>query len=195
MAEIFLKAEKITVSDKILAATVLKLFPRRVTPNQLTIFRFFTVPFVLLLLFLGKYEWGTVLFTISAFTDALDGAMARTRNQITEWGKIYDPLADKLLIVLTALFLIPQHLGFPIIFALLSTEMLLIGAAYYLKNKGKKDIQANIWGKIKMILQSFGVGFLFLFAILSTPWLLAIAAILLYASILFAVISLVTYGI
>ena len=195
MAEIFLKAEKITLSDKILAATVLKLFPQRVTPNQLTIFRFFTVPFVLLLLFLGKYQWGAVLFAISAFTDALDGAMARTRNQITEWGKIYDPLADKLLIVLTALFLIPQHLGFPIIFALLSTEMLLIGAAYYLKNKGRKDIQANIWGKIKMILQSFGVGFLFLFAILNTPWLLAIAAMLLYASILFAVISLVTYGI
>ncbi len=188
-------ADGITFSDRILAATVLKLFPRRVTPNQLTIFRFFTVPFVLLLLFLGKYGWGAALFVVSAFTDALDGAMARTRNQITEWGKIYDPLADKLLIVLTALFLIPQHLGFPIIFAMLSIEMLLIGAAYYAKNTGVREIQANAWGKVKMILQSFGVGFLFLFAIFNIPLLLAIAATLLYASILFAVISLVTYGI
>jgi Phosphatidylglycerophosphate synthase len=126
---------RITLSDKILAATVLRLIPRRVQPNQVTIFRFFTIPFVLLLLFIGAHEWAMVLFIFSAFTDALDGAMARTRNQVTEWGKIYDPLADKLLIVLTAFFLIPRHLGFPIVFAILSVEMLLIGAAYYIKNK------------------------------------------------------------
>jgi len=186
---------KITLSDRILGATVLKLIPHRVKPNHVTIFRFFTIPFILLLLFIEEYRYATILFAISAFTDAMDGAMARTRNQITEWGKIYDPLADKLLIVLTALFLIPKHLGFPIVFAILSIEMLLIGSAYHIKETTRREIQANVWGKVKMILQSFGVGFLFLFVIAGTPFTLLIAQLLLYASLVFGVVSLVTYGI
>ena len=191
----FLKPEKVTVSDKILAATVLKLFPARVPPNHLTIFRFFTVPFVLFLIVQHEYFWGILLFAISAFTDALDGAMARTRNQITEWGKIYDPLADKLLIGLTALIIIPKHFGFFLVFAILFIEMVLIGAAYYVKNRTTKQIQANGWGKTKMMLQSFGVGLLLANAVFRIPLIYSLSEIFIYASLIFAVISLITYGI
>ena len=189
------KETRLTVSDRILSATFLKLIPRRVTPNQITIFRFFTVPFVVLLLAVHEYRYGVALFAVSAFTDALDGALARTTNRITEWGKLYDPIADKLLIVLTALMVVPQHLGIGPVVAIIAIEMLTIGSAYYLKNKGTVEIMANGWGKTKMICQSVGVGLILAYTILGIPWFVAGGQFLIYASIFLAVVSLLTYGI
>jgi len=190
------KEHHITISDRILSATVLRFFPQRVTPNHLTIFRFFTVPFVIFLIFIERYASGIVLFAISAFTDALDGAMARTRDKITEWGTIYDPMADKLLIGLTAIVLMPRFLNPIIAFFVILIEMLLIGGAYYLKNRGfEHRIHANAWGKAKMIAQSFGIGFLLLYPILSIPIFLTLAMYLLYISIVLGIISLITHGI
>ncbi len=186
---------KVTLSDRILVATVLRFFPARVTPNQITIFRFFTVPFVVFLLFVEEYRLGIVLFAISAFTDALDGALARTTNRVTEWGKVYDPLADKLLIVLTALIIVPKHLNVWIVFFILLLEVILIGSAYYLKNQGAVEITANAWGKAKMICQSMGVGLLLLYVVTPIPGLVLIAELFLYAAIFLALVSLVTYGI
>ncbi len=183
----------VTVSDKILSATFLKLLPRRVTPNQITIFRFFTVPFVAVLLYFGEYAYALPLFAISAFTDALDGALARTKNKITEWGKIYDPIADKLLIGVVALIVIPKYVSFYLVATIIFIEMFLIGMAYYRKNLGL-EVSANMWGKGKMILQSFGVVFLLLYAVVSLPWLLMAGTYLLYGSIILALISVVTYG-
>ncbi len=189
------KEIKITLSDKILAATFLRLIPKSVTPNQLTIFRFFSVPFVLFLLSIQEYEWAVILFIISAFTDALDGALARTTNRITEWGKMYDPMADKLLIVLTSLILIPKYLGFWLVFSITFIEMVLIGSAYYLKNKGAIEIRANAWGKGKMISQSVAVSLLLLYALVHAPFLLIGAQYVFYLAIIFALVSLITYGI
>ncbi|HEY4475446.1 MAG TPA: CDP-alcohol phosphatidyltransferase family protein [Candidatus Paceibacterota bacterium] len=189
------KEFKITLSDRILAATFLKLLPRRVTPNQLTIFRFFTVPFVASLMYLEYYAIAIPLFAIAAFTDALDGALARTKNKITEWGKTYDPIADKLLIGLTGIIIIPKYINFFLAVFIIFIEMFVIGTAYYLKNKGAIHISANAWGKTKMICQSFGVGLLLLYAVISVPAFLIIAQYLLYISIFLAIVSIVTYGI
>src|SRR3989344_8655670 len=182
-------------SDRFLAVTFLKVLPKRVTPNQITIFRFFTVPFVAYFVYRGIYLPALILFAISAFTDALDGALARTTNRITEWGKTFDPLADKLLIVLTALMVVTRHLGITIVFLIMMIEMILIGSAYYFKNKGVIEIRANGWGKAKMMCQSVGVGLVLLFAVTQIPVLLIDAQFILYASILFAIVSLITYGI
>jgi len=189
-----MKKENITISDKFLAVTFLRLFPSFIVPNHLTLARFFATPFVLYFVFLEDYVIGITLFSLAAFTDALDGAMARTRNQVTEWGKTFDPLADKLLIGLTALIVIPKYLDFQLIFLILVIEALFIVSAYYIKQR-EGEIQANGWGKTKMIFQSFGIGFILLFALINIPLLLVIANVLLYVSILFAVISLVSHGI
>lgn len=184
----------ITVSDKILAATFLRLLPRRVTPNQVTMFRFYTVPFVAVLLYLDLYIYAIPLFVISAFTDALDGALARTKNKITEWGKVYDPIADKLLIGISALIVIPKYVNVYLVAMIIFVDMFLIGMGYYLKERGR-EISANAWGKTKMILQSFGVGFILIHALIGWPLILTAGIYVLYASIFFGVISLVTYGI
>lgn len=184
-----------TLSDRILAVTVLKLFPAKVTPNQITIFRFFSIPFIAGLLLTGNYVLGIILFVISAFSDALDGALARTRDQVTDWGKTYDPLADKLLIGLTAFLIVPKYLGVSLVFALVLIEMILIGTAYYFKNKKGLELSANFWGKSKMVCQSFGVGLVMLYSIFPVAFFLPLAQIILYVAIALAFISLITYSV
>jgi len=186
---------KITITDKILSATFLKLFPRKVTPNQITIFRFLTVPFIALLLWLGEYKTGTVLFIVSAFTDSLDGALARTRNMVTEWGSTYDPLADKLLISTIAFIILPRFIGPWIVFAIIFLEMMLIGIGYY-RTTHEKDfvVQANAWGKLKMISQSIGISLVLIHILWLIPIILLIAQLILWLAIVLAIISLVTYS-
>jgi CDP-diacylglycerol--glycerol-3-phosphate 3-phosphatidyltransferase len=186
--------DKPTITDKILGITFLKLFPKKVVPNHLTIFRFFTVPFVAVFLLMGQYTLAVILFIVSAFTDALDGAMARTRRQITHWGQTYDPLADKLLIGITAIIIIPMYLGVWLVFAIILADMFLIGTAYYFKNQGIKEIKANIWGKLKMFCQSVGLGSLLVFILGQAAVFLTIAAVSLYLAIFLALVSIVTYS-
>ncbi len=186
---------KITITDKFLATTFLKLLPSKVTPNQLTIFRFITIPFVAMLFLLGYFREGMILFSISAFTDALDGALARTKNKITEWGIIYDPLADKLLIGIVAIIVLPKYINLWIIFSIILIEMLIIGAAYHYREKSKRKIvPANIWGKTKMLSQTIGILFVLFYIIWSTVLFLTIAQIILIIAILLAIISLATYS-
>lgn len=185
--------DKITFTDQILEATFLKIIPRTITPNQVTIFRFLTVPFVFWLIFTERYLSGIILFAISAFTDALDGAMARTRNQITDWGKTYDPVADKLLIGLSAIVLLPKFLSHTVLFLVLGVEILIVASTFYLQGRADHVMQANLPGKIKMILQSFGVCLVMLYVITNRPALLIFSSYLFYISLVFAVISIFAY--
>src|SRR3989337_48826 len=182
-------------SDKILAATFLRLFSKEITPNQITIFRFFTVPFLALLILMGEHKMSIVLFVVAAFSDALDGALARTTNRITEWGIAYDPLADKLLIGITALLVLPKYLGPMIVFIMILLEMTLIGLGYYIRKRRKKEIvMANWWGKSKMICQSVGVSLVLLYLLWPIAGILIAAQLILYLAIALAVISLITYS-
>ena len=65
-------------------------------PNMLTIVRFILIPFIFGTVISRHYFVGIVIFTISAFTDILDGYIARKYNYISDIGKLIDPLADKL---------------------------------------------------------------------------------------------------
>ena len=187
-------SEEPNISDRILAKTILRMIPHFVTPNQVTIFRYITIPFILFFLIFGHNVSGIILFSISAFSDAVDGALARTRNQITDWGKMHDPLADKLLISSVGALVVSIFISFYLIAVIISIEIFLIINAIYKIRKGQKTITALLPGKIKMILQSFGVSFVLLFIVFpNLSWLLPLAAILLYVSIFFALLSLIVY--
>ena len=70
-------------------------------PNSLTALRLLAVPILIWLLALDTRDaraWATVVFLLAAFTDLLDGAIARKRGEITSFGKLADPIADKALI-------------------------------------------------------------------------------------------------
>lgn len=182
---------QITIFDRIFANTILKLFPNFVRPNLLTVFRFISLPFIILFLLNENYEISLWLFIVSALTDALDGAMARTRHQITDWGIVFDPLADKLLIGGVSLIVISKFIG-PILAGIIVLIEILLIIFSYLRFKGE-IVPAKIVGKIKMILQSVGVGLLLLSVVISLPILIIISTYILYLAIFFALLSLFVY--
>jgi len=182
---------KITFFDKILAKTILKLFPHYVRPNFLTVFRFVSIPFVLFFLINESYQIGLGLFVISAFTDALDGAIARTRHQITDWGIVFDPLADKLLIGSVAIVVISKFINPILAGTIILLEILLIVFSY-LRFKGE-IVPAKTAGKVKMILQSVGISALLLSVAFNLPIFIIIATYTLYLAIFFALLSLFVY--
>lgn len=188
------KGEETTFIDRILDKVFLPFIPRFIVPNHLTALRMISVPFVAWLLLIEAYLIGGIVFVLSAFTDALDGAMARTRNQITEWGKMFDPFADKLLIGTAAIILVTRYISFTLATIIIVLEFAAIFKGVYQKiGLKQKGVQANIAGKMKMILQSVGVGLLVLSLVLSAPALLGAATITLYLAIFFAVVSLLLY--
>ena len=182
---------RITLADKIMAATILKFFPDFVRPNFLTVFRFISIPFIIFFLLHENYDIGFWLFAISAFTDALDGAMARTRHKITDWGIVFDPLADKLLIGSVSVIVISKFIS-PVLAGVIVFIEIMLVIFSYIRFKGE-IVPAKLAGKIKMILQSVGVCVLLLAVVTDLPVLIMAATYILYLAVFFALLSLFIY--
>lgn len=131
-------------------------------PNKLTILRIVLVPLFVIFLSLPK-EWiwplwtGLVIYVIASITDCIDGIIARKTNSITKFGKIMDPLADKLLvssgfIILTGLSVIPAWITAIIVFRDFSVTALRTFGA-----DKSKDLGASLSGKVKTVFQLVGV--------------------------------------
>lgn len=180
-------------TDRLLANTILLLMPSVVRPNLVTVIRMVSVPFIFFFLYYGEYTIGGVLFALSAFTDALDGAMARTRDQVTDWGKIWDPIADKLLIGSIGCLLIARYISITLALIIIAIEVFLITNGAYRKYVMKQDVSAEWAGKIKMVLQVVGVGMIPMYALSGHIAVLTTATAVLYAAVLFALMSLIVY--
>ncbi len=188
------KCDKFFPHDRFMEITVLKLIPDFVVPNHFTLIRFILTPLVGYLMFYQHYTIALLAFLLVAFTDTIDGSLARTRGQITEWGKIYDPLADKILISCAVFVLVLRHIGIWTAGLIIGLEIAIISVAWVRKRRGAV-IQANVWGKIKMLLQVLGVVILLLALVFSISQFLPFASGALYLAIAFAVVSLLSYGI
>jgi cardiolipin synthase len=121
-------------------------------PNLLAIFRILLLPFIYYFL-AQESKTGVgiavVLMLIAIFSDVLDGHLARKLNQITDLGKILDPLADKLGLGIFVIFII-FHRGFPIWVAGLlffKDFLTLVGAIFLVKRKNLFPMSNN-WGKL-----------------------------------------------
>lgn len=187
-------ARSLTWSDRILGQTVLRLVPSSWRPNYITALRLLATPFVGWLLWSQHYVTGLVCFLVVAFTDALDGAMARTRRQITEVGKLFDPLADKFLICSAVIILMIRFLEPLVAILTLLLELLIILGAVLKKQSGH-TIQANGWGKAKMLFQVLGVNFILLFALLHIPTFQSLGVGFFYMAIGLGTVGLFTYSI
>lgn len=194
MTEPARNASEIYPHDRLLAKTILKALPYSIKPNHVTILRLMLTPFVVYVNYRQWYGVGIPLFLFAAATDAIDGALARTRNQITNFGKIADPLADKILIGSMVILLVFRYLPTWIGYAVVGIEIMFIISASFFHMRGIVR-QANGWGKIKMILQVVAVFVVLLALTMQTPWLFAAAAWLFGAAIVFAIASLFSHGI
>jgi len=104
-------------------------------PNILTILRLLAVPLMAAWMVSGKWIESLILFLLAEFTDILDGYIARRFNFISNFGKLADPLADKLIQV-TALFLLARggRLPYYFFFILCGKELaMVIGSLFFLK--------------------------------------------------------------
>jgi len=192
---VFMKAKQVHLHDKFLEKTILRFIPKIVTPNQLTILRILLSPVVFWFIIHGNYRFGVFLFLLAAITDALDGAMARTRNQITRFGMLFDPLADKLLIGGAIILLVFKYFPPWIGISTLGIEILFILSALFVKIRFKTVRMANLWGKIKMFLQVFAVFFTLLWLLFEDPMLFSVASGLFGLALGFAILSLFTQGV
>lgn len=180
--------ERPNLFDRLLDRYFLWIFPQSIKPNHLTSFRYATIPFIIILLKNSIYTVALPLFLISVLSDAFDGALARTRDQITSWGKTHDPLADKLLVGTIGFILITEYIGLEMIMVILLLELLTIVAAISLYNP-KENPGARLPGKIKMFCQSVGLVALLIFAISGTFPILFFALVFFYVSIFFSILN------
>jgi len=182
---------RVTPIDRLIAFLFLPLIPKSITPNQITKFRLISIPFIAALLSLGFYTSGTILFLFSAFSDALDGALARTKKKITTWGTLYDPIADKLLVGAASVIIVSKYISSYLALVIIVIEMLLVASAYF-RYRGRV-VPAKTMGKTKMILQCLGIIILLFYIVIGTPVLLTIATYTLYLAITFGLLSLFVF--
>ncbi|NEZ46101.1 CDP-diacylglycerol--glycerol-3-phosphate 3-phosphatidyltransferase [Clostridium niameyense] len=131
--------------------------------NKLTVLRIFLVPIFLIFITVKNIPYGTVIatviFIIASATDKLDGYIARSRNQITTFGKIMDPLADKLLVTSALICLVDYQLipGWAAII-IIAREFAVTGLRTVASAEGIV-IAASKWGKAKTVTQIVAIIF------------------------------------
>ena len=142
-------------------------------PNKLTMLRVILVP--VFMVFAACSRYGTadfnptfaliagIIFAVASFTDYLDGHLARKWNMVTDFGKFADPLADKLLTTVAFIYMMRDGVCSPVVlciilareFAVSGLRMVAAGA------KDGRVIAANMWGKVKTVLQMLTIIFYF----------------------------------
>ena len=150
-------------------------------PNKLTLTRIILVP--VFMVFVSLTQIGTedfnptwylvagIVFAAASFTDFLDGHLARKWNMVTDFGKFADPLADKLLTTVAFIYMLRDGVCSPVVlciilareFAVSGLRMVAAGA------KDGKVIAANMWGKVKTVLQMITIILYFFMAALGGP--------------------------
>jgi len=125
--------------------------------NKLTMIRIFLVPVFLLFIAVKGIPYGsvlaTIIFVVASLTDKLDGYIARSRNQITNFGKFMDPLADKLLVTAALVSLVELHIVYGwVAMIIIAREFAVTGLRTIAAAEGKV-IAASKWGKLKTVIQ------------------------------------------
>lgn len=121
-------------------------------PNALTIIRFLLIPFIVLFIFSGNYILAFVFFTLSGITDIADGFIARKFNLISNFGKLMDPLADKLTQIATLATLVITNIipVWILVIVLLKEFIMIVGASFLY---GKDVVVYSRWyGKLATVL-------------------------------------------
>lgn len=173
-------------------------------PNTLTLSRIFFVPVLLAVMLSDPFEvdlgsgwtisgeWiALVIFLTAATTDFLDGYLARRRRQVTVFGKLLDPIADKLLV--SGAFISLVELGrVPawVVVLIVGREFAVSGLRYVALTNGV-TISASYLGKGKMAAQVTAIALLLIAPY--DPWISQVAYLAVVAAVILTVLSMVDY--
>ena len=140
-------------------------------PNLLTIARIIITPIFLVVILMDtlphRFLIACIVFSIASITDAIDGHLARKNNQITNFGKFLDPIADKILTTSALLAFMSVGLCNIWIVMLILTREFAIASVRMIAATNGVVIPANIWGKIKTVSQMV---FTILIMLLGETW-------------------------
>ena len=148
-------------------------------PNKLTMLRVILVPVFMVFAALSRY--GTqdfnaglmlaagIVFAVASFTDFLDGYLARKNNLVTDFGKFMDPLADKCLTTAAFLYLLADGVCHPVVLAVILFREFAVAGVRMLAAETGTVIAANMWGKVKTVLQMLTIIFYYFDGALAGP--------------------------
>ncbi len=121
-------------------------------PNMLSVLRLCLIPFITTTYSRGMELSATVLLVVSGITDLLDGFIARHMNQISDLGKILDPMADKLTTAAVVFALLLRHPQIWLVLTVLvMKESLMLVGSYFLIKKGARPAEAKLFGKLSTL--------------------------------------------
>ena len=142
-------------------------------PNKLTLTRILLVPVFMIFVSLGQYITPSynpryyliagLIFAVASFTDFLDGHLARKWNMVTDFGKFADPLADKLLTTVAFIYMMRDGVCSPVVLCIILAREFAVSGLRMVAASAKdgKVIAANMWGKVKTVLQMLSIIFYF----------------------------------
>jgi len=163
-------------------------------PNSITILRILLIPvFVWLYTEPGSDRAlaAALVFSAAAFTDFLDGYLARRSGQITNLGKLLDPVADKLLVASGLILLVQyQRVAVWVAIVMIARELIVTGARAVAAKEGC-IVPADSLGKLKVVGQIGGILFLILQDVVpgAEEWFYTIGTVLLYTALVLSLLS------
>ena len=167
------------------------------TPNKLTLLRVIMIPlfifFYLYDIVPGSGLIATALFVLAFFTDWLDGYLARKTNQVTNFGKIMDPLADKVLVAAAMVCMTADGMVNPwITIAILAREFTVSGIRIAAAAEGNV-VAASIWGKLKTVWQFIAITVALMLKAIGLLKLQMVVDILMWINLALTVLSGIDY--
>ena len=148
-------------------------------PNKLTMLRVIMVPFFMVFAAMSHYGSAGfnatysliagVLFAAASFTDFLDGYLARKNHLVTDFGKFMDPLADKMLTTAAIIYMVVDGVCSPVVLAIIMFREFAVAGVRMIAAESGTVIAANMWGKVKTVLQMVTVLFYYFATALAPP--------------------------
>ncbi|AVN60650.1 CDP-diacylglycerol--glycerol-3-phosphate 3-phosphatidyltransferase [Mesoplasma entomophilum] len=180
-------------------------------PNILTLIRLLLVPVVVMLVIANIYHWDKnyifgenykltltmlfagIVFIAASITDFLDGYLARKNNQVTDFGKFFDPIADKLLVNSTLILFASSIEIIPVwVTLVLILRDIFVDFIRMILSSKNETLSAGIFGKLKTVFQMIGLSILFFissFTFEMEVWQKQLVLIPMYIAVIFSLYS------
>ncbi len=164
--------------------------------NKLTVLRIMLVPIFLICAMIDTTTTNIIalsIFIIASATDKLDGYIARSRNQITNFGKFMDPLADKLLVTCALILLVEKGIVAAwVVVVIIAREFIVSGLRTLAASQGVV-IAASNWGKLKTVIQMIAIIMGLLSLVYNPEWLNITTQVTIYLAAVITIGSGVDY--
>lgn len=141
--------------------------------NWITLLRIILAPLCVSILFLkipNRDLMAAIIFIVAGLTDGLDGYAARSRKEITTFGKSFDPLADKVLIIITLFVLaVLKRVPWLAVWIIIAREIFITILRFFAGKKGL-SVAASFWGKLKTFIQILAIAVIMVEKIWPVPF-------------------------